>query len=325
MTQAMTDIDISDEQIRSFMYWQGIPTLLGCPIETDPRQVDIALVGLPLTSNPVERTQYLAPRAVRHRSTAYHRTHREFGVNPFDLARIRDMGDVPFENHSNADAAMPEIEQFYRHLDAAGARPFTIGGDHSITLPVLRSIAGPNSRRHEPVSVIHFDSHTDSYPSPLGGVTHHPGAGFRMGVEEGLIDPTASVQIGINGPLAHPAQDAFSQESGYRIFPLTELEDNGIAAAVTETRELIGDRPVFISVDLDVLTLADAPAVADPEAGGLTANELFRMVRGFRGMNVVGGDIACFVPHLDPSMVTAINASAIMHHIVTLMAEAVRS
>jgi guanidinopropionase len=310
--------------LEGYFYWQGIPTLLGCELERDASKADIALVGLPWTSNQIERTQYLGPRAVRHRAKAYHRKHREFQVDPFELARVRDFGDVPIQSLGLPDQAVLEVEQFYAELDAGGAVPFTIGGDHACTLPVLRAIAGPSSRRKGPIGMIHFDSHTDTY-GPFAGITHHAGAGFKIGKEEGLIDSKRCVQIGLNGPMADLAMEDFAKEAGYRLLPLTEIHEIDVLNAIAEIRRVVGDGPTFISFDLDVLTLSDAPAVADPEAGGLTINEVLQMLRGLRGTDVVGGDIVCFVPHLDPSMITAIHASAIMHDIVTLMAETVAS
>ncbi len=306
--------------LEGFFYWSGIPKLLGCELESDFAKADIALAGLPLAINPIERTQYLAPRAVRHRSQAYHRNHREFGINPFELARIRDFGDVPLSTPTIADQAVLDAEKFYARMDAAGAIPFTVGGDHACTLPVLRAIAGPNSRRKGPVGIIHFDSHTDSY-GDSAGVHCHAGNGFRIGLEEGLIDPSRYVHIGLNGPMVHPQMDAFSRDAGYRMLTLAEIEKIGIPNAITEIAKVIGDGPVFVTVDLDVMTLSDAPAVADPEAGGLTMREMQQILRSFRGMDVIGGDVVCFVPHLDPSQVTALHVSAIMHEIVTVMAE----
>lgn len=308
--------------LEGYFYWNGFPKLLGCPIETDFAKADIALVGLPLAINPIERTQYLAPRAVRHRSQAYHRSHREFGINPFELARICDFGDVPIATPTIADRAVHDIEAFYARMDAAGAIPFTVGGDHACTLPVLRAIAGPNSRRKGPVGLIHFDSHTDSY-GDSAGVHCHAGNGFRIGLEEGLIDPTRTVHIGLNGPMADPQMDEFSRAAGYRLLTLQEIEADGVPAAIAEIRRVIGDGPVFVTIDLDVMSLSDAPAVADPEAGGLTIREMLKIVRSFRGMDVIGGDVVCFVPHLDPSQITALHISALMHDVVTIMAEGV--
>ncbi|GAT10013.1 arginase family protein [Mycolicibacterium novocastrense] len=308
--------------LEGYFYWSGFPKLLGCEIETDFTKADIALVGLPLAVNPVERTQYLGPRAVRHRSQAYHRGHREFGINPFELARIRDFGDVPIPTPTLADQAVLDIEMFYARMDAAGVLPFTIGGDHACTLPVLRAIAGPNSRRKGPIGIIHFDSHTDTY-GDSAGVHCHAGNGFRIGNEEGLIDASRYVHVGLNGPMVHPNMDDYSKEAGYRLLSLDEIEEIGIPAATQEIRKVVGDGPVYVTVDLDVLTLSDAPAVADPEAGGLTIREMLRILRSFRGMDIVGGDVVCFVPHLDPSQITALHISAIMHEIVTMMAEGV--
>lgn len=316
------DADETLAMLQKYFYWSGFPRLLGCEIETDFAKADIALVGLPLTGNPIERTQYLAPRAVRHRSQAYHRCHREFGVNPFELARIRDFGDVPLSKPTLLDEAVLEVERYYAKLDAAGAIPFTIGGDHACTLPVLRAIAGKQSRRKGPVGIIHFDSHSDSY-GDFAGVHCHAGNGFRIGLEEGLIDPKRYVHVGLNGPMADLNMDAFSYEAGYRMLTLNEIENIGIPATIEEIRRVIGDGPVFVTVDIDVLTLSDAPAVADPEAGGLTMREMQRILRGLRGLDVIGGDIVCFVPHLDPSQVTALHISAIMHDLVTIMAEGV--
>lgn len=308
--------------LEGYFYWNGFPKLLGCPIETDFARADIALVGLPLACNPIERTQYLGPRAVRHRSQAYHRGHREFGINPFELARICDFGDVPIPTPTLVDRAVVDIEAFYARLDAAGAVPFTVGGDHACTLPVLRAIAGPNSRRKAPVGLIHFDSHTDSY-GDSAGVRCHAGNGFRLALEEGLIDPARTVHVGLNGPMVHPHMDDWSRDAGYRLLSLREIEEIGIPAALAEIRRVIGDGPVFVTIDLDVLSLSDAPAVADPEAGGLTIREMLHLLRGFRGLDVIGGDVVCFVPHLDPSQITALHISAMMHDVVTIMAEGV--
>jgi guanidinopropionase len=167
-----------------FFYWQGFPTLLGCPAGDDPEAADIALVGLPWTSNPIERTQYLAPRAVRHRSKAYHRKHREFRVDPFTLARIRDFGDVRISNLGLPDQAVGEVTEFYARLDAAGVVPFTIGGDHACTLPVLRAIAGAKSRRNRSVGMI-ISTHIPTLTARLAVSTTTPVADFASGTKKG--------------------------------------------------------------------------------------------------------------------------------------------
>jgi guanidinopropionase len=142
------------------------------------------------------------------------------------------------------DQAVLEVEQFYALLDAGVCVPFTIGGDHGITLPVLRAIAGPRSRRRAPLGMIHFDSHTDSYGLAMGMVCH-AGSGFRLGALEGLIDPKRTVQVGLNGPLATFDQDNFSRDAGYRMIPLLEIQERGIKATVAEIRRVIGTGPGF--------------------------------------------------------------------------------
>ena len=198
-----------------------------------------------------------------------------------------------------------------------GVDPCVTGGNCTIE---FTSKAG----RKGPVGIIHFDSHTDTY-GDSAGVHCHAGNGFRIGNEEGLIDASRYVLVGLNGPMVHPNMDDYSKEAGYRLLSLSEIEDIGIAAAAQEIRKVVGDGPVYVTVDLDVLTLSDAPAVADPEAGGLTMREMQKILRSLRGMDVVGGDVVCFVPHLDPSQITALHISAIMHEIVTVMAEGVAS
>jgi guanidinopropionase len=312
-----------DSEVGSLLYWEGIPTFLGCPLASLGDEADIALVGLPWTHNPMERTQYLAPRAVRHRSKPYRRMHREFAIDPQEIAVIRDFKDVPIQS-GVCDKAVLAIEEFYHQLDQKGSRPFTIGGDHGCTLPVMRAIAGPKSRRKAPLGMLHFDSHTDTYGDAMD-MHCHAGNGFRIMVEEGLIDPKRTLQVGLNGPSLHPDMDKFSVDAGFRMMPLAEILEIGIPATLKEIKRVLADGAFFLSFDLDVLTLADAPAVADPEAGGLSMNEVMQILLGLKGMDLVGGDIVCFVPHLDPSMVTAIHINALMHHMVAVMALAVQS
>ena len=166
------------------------------------------------------------------------------------------------------------------------------------------------------------NSHTNSSGNSAG-VHCHAGNGFRVGFEEGLIDASRYVHVGLNGPMVHPQMDEWSRSVGYRMLTLAEIEKIGIPAAVAEIRKIIGDGPVFVTVDLDVMSLSDAPAVADPEAGGLTIREMLQILRGFRGLDIVGGDIVCFVPHLDPSQITTLHINGMMHDLVTIMAEGV--
>jgi guanidinopropionase len=323
---ALSDQDAVDA-ISTFFSWYGPATFFRCPHDPDPGAADIALAGVPYSGgNMIDRGQYLGPRAIRNVSMGYRRTHRQLGVNPFELCRITDIGDPPMSNGLNPNFALADFQRFFTAIDAAGARPVSVGGDHSITLPALRAVGGPQSRRGGPVCVVHFDSHTDCVPpsEPMSHGVEHASTQFYLGVKEGLIDPEHSLQIGMNGVLGHPGQDAYSHELGYRVIDLDECEELGVEGIVAAIRDRVGERPAFLTFDLDVLDLPWAPAVADPEVGGLTARQAQRIVRGMRGMDMVAADFVCYVPRKDcAGEITALSTSAIMHEALTIMAEAV--
>jgi guanidinopropionase len=302
-----------------YLYYVDPPTFLRCSWDTDPAHADIALIGVPWAGgNPVEREQYLGPRAVRCVSAGYHRAHREFRLDPFAQCRINDLGDVPVAMQLDPRVGIDGITAFFARVAAAGARPVSVGGDHSVTLPILRAIAGAESPLGGPLAVVHFDSHTDSY-APEAGVMN-AGVGFRVGVEEGLIDAEHSVQIGINGPMGDLGMDSFSAEAGYRVITLDEFEELGVAGTVAEIQSRVGDTPVYVSFDLDVLDLPWAPGVADPEVGGLTIREALKVIRGMRGLQLVGADLVCMIPRKDGAgEVTAFSAAALMHELVTMI------
>jgi guanidinopropionase len=319
-TRETANFDVQ-KAVSGYVYYFGIPTFLGCPYDV-PENADIGLIGIPYSGgNPIERTQYLAPRAIRDFSKGFHRSHREFKINPFELCRICDLGDVPIlEGVLDPNKAVRLIEHFYQKVHKAGTIPVSIGGDHSVTLPILRAISGIRSFHKGPVGIIHLDSHTDA-TGPGGGIDVHAGAGFRIGLEEGLIDAHRTVQIGIRGAMGDLRQDDWSHNAGYRVIEIDEFNELGVEAVIAESRRIIGDRPTYISWDLDVLDPVYAPAVADPETGGISINEALKFVRGLRGIDIIGADIVCYVPHLDATRITALNTSTILHELVTLVAD----
>ena len=164
----------------SFCYWQGVPTLFRCPHDPDPANCDIGLIGVPHSSGngTTERDQHLGPRALRDMSMGYRRCHAEYRIDPWNKCRINDLGDPPMPNAMVNDTTVKEIEAFFKKVDEAGCRPVSIGGDHSIPLPILRAIASPDSKINggEPVAMVHFDAHLDTYPMDLLGVREHAGA-----------------------------------------------------------------------------------------------------------------------------------------------------
>ena len=318
----LTNADM-DRLLPTFWHWAGIPTFLRCPYQPDLKDTDIGLVGVPYSGgNTIERMQYLAPRAVRSRSASYHRTHRAFAFDPFAVARVSDLGDAPVGRAINPDTAAEDFQAFYMKIFAAGIVPVSVGGDHSITWPILR--AARATRFAEPVGMIHFDSHTDAYPA--GSVTRNNAAGFRTGAEDGVIDPRRTVQLGMHGPMASLDADDWAKANFARVIGLDAIVEAGVPAILRDVRSVIGDGPVYLSIDLDVLDPSYAPAVADPEVNGMTIRELIAFMHGFRGLNLIGADVVCYCPPLDnPAHTTALVISELLLESVALIADRMRT
>jgi len=317
----------------SLTNWWGIASFFRCPLESDPERADIAIVGVPHSTGngTTERDQHLGPRAVRNVSPEYQRYHCEFGFAPWERCRIADFGDVPLPRAMVNDDTMRDIEAWYRALDAARTRPVSVGGDHSITLPILRAIAGPDSRLSgEPVALVHFDAHHDTYGVDAIGTTHYlgneewAGAWGKIMAEEGLVDPQRVTQIGMRGHLMGPNDGIESTRLGYRVIEKREFDQLGVDAVISELRDRIGGAPTYITFDLDVLDTAVAPGVANLEPGypGMTMIEAMRVLQGLRGLNIVGADVVCLMPTKDnPNHITAINASVILFEQICLIAD----
>jgi guanidinopropionase len=312
--------------------WWGPATLFRCPFDPDPGHCEIALAGIPHSSGngSTERDQHLAPRTLRDISMAHRRVHARWGLDPWNACRINDVGDVPLPSAMVNDLAVREIEAFFRDLDAAGARPVSIGGDHSVSLPVLRAIGGPRSRAGRPLAVVHFDAHHDTYdalPDWLGVVDSAAHWASRA-AREGHVDAARSVQIGMRGHGDSDNDAAQSEELGYRVVTRAELKEAGADAVIAETRERVGDAPVYVSFDLDVLDTTVAPAVSNPAFGeeGLGIDEASRLLEGLRGLDVVGADVVCLMPTRDnPGRITALNAAIMLFEEICLIADRIGS
>jgi len=296
--------------------YSGIATFMRRPHreEADWAGVEIGMIGVPfdggVTNRPGARH---GPREVRSQSTLMGLVNHQTGVRPFDLAETADLGDVLIEGVYNLDRAIGDIEAFYRKVHAAGIRPLTAGGDHSISLPIMTAIAGDR-----PLGMIHFDAHCDTGPE-LFGHKHHHGGPFRVAVEEGVLDPKRTIQIGIRGP-AEPLW-AFSYESGMTVIHIEDLYAMGIEAVVAKAREVVGSGPVYVSFDVDGLDPVYAPGTGTPEIGGFTTFEAQQMLRGLRGLDIVAGDVVEVSPPFDPSGLTAMTGAQMMWEILCLMAE----
>lgn len=321
--------DLSPEElaatIQSYWHWYGIATFMRCPLKPDLSDTDVGLIGFPYSGgNAIERMQYLAPRAVRDRAVSYRRSHRGFQVDPFSILRVSDLGDVPLPNILHPDLTARDAEAFYRRVDESGILPITVGGDHSVTTPILRAIAGPSSRRGGPIGMIHLDSHPDAHAAAFGTL-HNAGSPFRVAFDEGLIDPARTVQLGFHGSMGALNGDDWSKEH-FTVIDLEQLFERGVDWVASEIRRVVGDGPTYFSFDIDILDLAYAPAVADPEVNGMTTRELFSMMNKLRGIDIIGADIVCFCPPLDnPNRVTAMTISEFMVQLLSHIADYRRS
>jgi agmatinase len=235
-------------------------------------------------------------------------------VEPFAQQQVADAGDIPV-NPFIIDEAIATIESEASKLLATGAKLMTIGGDHTIALPLLRALHAI----HGPLAVVHFDAHLDTWDTYFGVETTH-GTPFRRASEEGLIDMTASMHVGIRGPL-YSAQDlAEDTRLGFQVVSCRDVEIHGLAKALDAIRARVGDKPTYVSVDIDVLDPGHAPGTGTPEAGGLTSRELLEMIRIFGDMNLVSADVVEVAPAYDHAQITGIAAAHVIYELISAMA-----
>lgn len=311
------------------LYWWGIPTMFRCPNE-GPEGADIALVGVPHSTGngTTERDQHLGPRALRNVSCVQRRVHGGFGIDPWAAAKVVDVGDVPFPRANDNEACIEDITAFYRGLDAAGARPVSVGGDHSITGGIVQALGRGRIAGGEPVCFLHLDAHTDVFTK----VDHFLGAKKSAAhwgaylADQGQVDPTRSMQIGLRG---HPRTLDWLQPSydyGYNVVTMKEFRQRGLADVVAQAREVLAGRPVYITFDLDCLDPTVAPGVSNLEPGekGFDIDEAVGLLHSVRGMNIVGGDVVCMMPTKDSrNQITALTAAAVMFEMIAMIAEGV--
>ena len=298
--------------------YTGIATFMRAPLVRDPSKLDIALIGVPFDGGVENRPgQRHGPREIRNMSSLMRTIHHVTRVNPYELCRVADMGDVPITDAFSLEASHANITEFYRQVHAAGVVPLSAGGDHSISLPILRAIA-----TDRPVGMVHIDAHTDTCDQELGSRFTH-GTPFRRAVEEGLLDPKRTVQIGIRGAQNSEEGWTFSLESGMRVIFIEEFTRLGVDAVIAEARRVAGDGPTYISFDIDSLDPAFAPGTGTPEVGGITTIEAQALLRGLRGLDLIGGDVVEVSPPFDPSGNTALVGATMMYEILCILAETV--
>lgn len=280
--------------------------------EADPPEIGV--IGVPydmgVTNRPGARH---GPREVRNMSSFMRRMNQATGVSPFEAARCADIGDAWVQRPYALEDAHSEIQATFERVRAAGIRPLSCGGDHSVSLPILRAIA-----KDGPLAMIHIDAHADTGDGYMGSRFHH-GAPFKVAVDEGLLDPEHVAQIGIRGSVHTMDMWKFSYDSGMRVMLMEEVEDRGWRACIDEAVALVGDRPCYVSFDIDSLDPAFAPGTGTPEAGGLTMREAQGMIRRLGGLDIRGADLVEVSPPFDTGGLTALNGATVMFELLCAM------
>jgi guanidinopropionase len=314
--QAVADKIFSKSGTRLAPY-SGIPTFLTAPHRAvdaenpDFGDLQVAIVGVPMDLGVTNRTgSRFGPRAVRtiERIGPYNHV---LGCAPTHDLRVADIGDVPFRSRYRLEMSHDDIERRMNQIVDAGVIPLSVGGDHSITHPILKAVG-----KKQPVGMIHIDAHCDT-----GGAydltKFHHGGPFRNAVLDGVLDPTRVVQIGIRGSAEYLWE--FSYESGMTVIHAEEINGIGIPAIIEKAKKIVGDGPTYLSFDIDSLDPSFAPGTGTPEIGGLTTREALELVRGFKGVNLVGGDVVEVAPQYDATTNTAHAGAQMLFEILSLM------
>ena len=279
--------------------------------------VDIGLVGVPFDLGLNYRTgARQGPAAVREASRIIRRVHPSSGIKPFEICNVADLGDAPV-NPMNKDRSIEMIQDFFERMHAAAIVPIAIGGDHTIPLPILRALA-----KDTPVGVLHFDAHADTLDELCGSRINHA-TFLRRGHEEGLVDASRVIQVGLRGSRFDDNDIQFGYDVGYSIITMDEYEEMGRAAAIAKILDTLGDGPIYISLDIDGLDPAYMPGTGVPEIGGLLPRDVQVILRALRGRNIVGADISEISPCFDPTGITCITVANLMFEMMCVMADSI--
>ncbi len=314
--QRVADSLFDTEGTRSAPY-AGVTTFLSAPYlphaadTADIAGLQVAIAGVPMDLGVSNRTgARFGPRALRtiERIGPYNHT---LECMPVGDLKVGDIGDVPFRSRFSLESCHQDIEQFFTRIVKGGAAPLAVGGDHSITHPILRAVGADR-----PVGMIHIDAHCDTGGEYDGSKFHHGGP-FRNAVLDGVLDPQRSIQIGIRGSSEYLWE--FSKDSGMTVIHIEDFVRMGSEAVIAKAREVVGDGPVYVTFDIDGLDPAFAPGTGTPEIGGLTTREALGILHGLKGLNVVGGDVVEVAPQYDASTNTAQAGAQMLFEILSLM------
>ncbi|HEY3541806.1 MAG TPA: agmatinase [Gaiellaceae bacterium] len=294
----------------------GIRTFMRAPHVTELAGVDVAVYGIPFDTATSYRTgPRFGPEAIRSASALLRPYNPALDVNLVDTLSIVDYGDVPV-SPGDTERTYAQVEEALATLVDAGVFPAALGGDHAITLAELRALA----RKHGPLALVQLDSHGDVWESYFGQRYFH-GTTFKRALEEGLLDPTASVQAGMRGSLYGPDDLQVARDFGFTVLTTDELRDLGPQGYGELVRTTVGEKPVFMSFDIDFLDPAFAPGTGTPEAGGFSTAEALAFVRSLRGVRLAGCDVVEVSPPYDNNgAVTALAAATVMYELLSLVA-----
>lgn len=295
----------------------GPSTFARLPRRDEVEHCDIAIVGIPFDSGVTYRPgARFGPIGVRTASRLLRGYHPGLDVEPFRSCQVTDAGDIAVTPFSIAEA-VAQMEAGARALLRENGHLVAIGGDHTIALPLLRAV----HERWGEVAVVHFDAHLDTWDTYFGAEITH-GTPFRRASEEGLLATDRSIHIGTRGPLFAPQDLVDDRRLGFEVVGSMDLETDGIAGVVRRIHERVGDSPIYVSVDIDVLDPATAPGTGTPEAGGLTSRELLGILRGMADLPIVSADVVEVAPAYDHAEITATAAAHVIYELTALMARA---
>jgi guanidinopropionase len=294
-----------------------VATFMRTPRVKSAAGVDVALVGVPFDLGTNFRTgARQGPAQIREMSRIIRRVNATSRIAPFRLCSVADLGDTPI-NPFELLGSIDMIAKFISELTDQGAAPISAGGDHTITLPILRGIF-----RGKPFSVVHFDAHADTLDTLLGSKINHA-TPFRRLVEEGIIDPKRTIQIGLRGTRFGDDDIQYGYDVGMRIVTMDDFEEMGRKAVIEEARRVCGDGPTYITFDIDGLDPVYCIGTGVPEPGGLSMRDAQVVIRGLQGLDIVGGDVCEVLPMADPSGHTALNAANLMFEILCVLADSI--
>ncbi|WP_027857699.1 agmatinase [Marinobacterium jannaschii] len=292
----------------------GPATFMRLPAVELSEELDAAFIGVPLDIGASNRPgARLAPREIRDESRMLRPFNVSTGADPFNSLMVADIGDVPI-NTFNLEKSIKIIEDYYDEVVEKGVTPLTIGGDHTIALPILRALA----KKHGPVGLVHVDAHADINDEMFGEKIAH-GTPFRRAVEEGLLDCDRVVQIGLRGTGYSIDEYDWSRDQGFRVVQAEECWHKSLAPLMAEVREKVGGGPVHISFDIDGLDPAFAPGTGTAEVGGLTVMQGIEIVRGCKGLDVVGCDLVEVSPPFDTSRSTSVVAANLLYEMLCVL------